>query len=84
MAHWLIEKGLKVNVENKFAQTPLFYASEVGSVNIIHRFMREPEMRLDHQDTFRDTALHFAARDGRMEVCEYLLKRNRRLIKLKN
>jgi ankyrin repeat protein len=41
-------------------------------------------MKIDHQDKFGDTALHFAARDGQTEICEFLIKKHKRLVKIKN
>ena len=45
---------------------------------------KEKETKVDHQDKFGDTALHFAARDGQVEVCDFLIKKYKRLVKIKN
>ena len=50
----------------------------------MYRLCKEKDNKLDHQDKFGDTALHFAARDGQSEICEFLIKKNKRLVKFKN
>ena len=62
----------------------MFAAAESGNMDVINRLCKDKAIELDHQDKFGDTALHFAARDGQQDVCEFLLKRNRRLAKIKN
>ena len=40
--------------------------------------------KLDAQDKFGDTALHFAARNGHAEVCDYLIKNCISLLSITN
>ena len=64
LVHYLLSRGLKPTIQNKFNETPLFSASESGSYECVYRLCKEKENKIDHQDKFGDTALHFAARDG--------------------
>lgn len=45
---------------------------------------KDPRINLEHQDKFGDTVLHFAARDGQLEVCDFLMKKNKKLARIKN
>ena len=84
MVHYLILLGIRPTIMNKFNETPLFAAAESGNIDAVNRICREKDTKIDHQDKFGDTPLHFAARDGHQEICEYLIKRNRRMVKIKN
>lgn len=84
VVHYLLLKGVKPCVCNKFNETPLFSAAESGSLTVLHRLCKDKETKVDAQDKFGDTALHFAARDGHQEVCEVLLRRNKKLAKIQN
>ena len=42
------------------------------------------DMKVDHVDKFGDNALHCATRDGFDDICEILIKKSKRLIKMKN
>ena len=82
--HYLLLRGIKPTIQNKFDETPLFSAAESGNIDVVNRLLKEKDCKIDHQDKFGDTALHFAARDGQAEVCEYLIKKFRKLVKVKN
>lgn len=82
--HYLFLRGLRPTIINKFNETPLFAAAESGNLDVVNRICKEKDNKIDHQDKFGDTALHFAARDGQTEVCEYLIKKHKRLVKIKN
>jgi len=84
MVHYLLMKQVSPMMTNKFNETPLFAAAEVGSAEIVQRLCKERANQVDHQDKFGDTALHFASRDGQLEVCEVLIKKLKRLLKIKN
>ena len=82
--YYLMKRGLRPTIQNKFCETPLYAASESGNLEVVNMLCKEKDCRIDHQDKFGDTALHFAARDGQLEVCDYLIKKHKRLVKIKN
>ena len=82
--YYLMKRGLRPTVQNKFCETPLFAAAEAGSLEVVNLICQQKDNKIDHQDKFGDTALHFAARDGQLDVLEYLCKKHRRLVKIKN
>jgi ankyrin repeat protein len=82
--YYLLKRGLRPTIQNKFNETPLFAASESGHYETLHLIAKEKDCKIEHQDKFGDTALHFAARDGQLEACEYLIKKYKRLVKIKN
>lgn len=84
VVNYLLLRGVKPTLINKFNETPLFSASESGNLNVTYRLCKEKEIKVDYQDKFGDTALHFAARDGHLDICEFLLRKSKRLAKIKN
>lgn len=71
-------------VENKFHETPIFLAGEAGHLDVVNILAKDPRTFLEHQDRFGDTVLHFAARDGQLEITDYLMKKNKKLARIKN
>mmetsp|Transcript_32892 Transcript_32892/g.50295 ORF Transcript_32892/g.50295 Transcript_32892/m.50295 type:complete len:81 (+) Transcript_32892:405-647(+) len=65
-------------------ETPIFAAAESGSIDIVMMLAKEKDIKIDHQDKFGDTALHFAARDGQLDVTDFLIRKHKRLVKIKN
>ena len=56
----------------------------MGSEQVLHILVSDKRCKADAQDKFGDTALHFACRDGQFEICNYLLRKSRRLVRIKN
>jgi len=54
-------------------------ACETGTIDVVNVLCKEKSLEIDHQDKFGDTALHFAAREGQLEICDYLLRWNAKL-----
>lgn len=65
-------------------ETPLFMACETGNLDCVNVICKEKGVMLDHQDKFGDSALHFAAREGQLEICDYLLRKGAKLAQIKN
>ena len=84
MVSYLLQKGVDPNMQNKFLETPMFIAAEMGSEQVLHILASDKRCRIDHQDKFGDTVLHFACRDGQFEIVAYLVKKSRRLARIKN
>ena len=80
----MLKRGVRPSLSNKFKETALFSAVESGNLDIVTMICKEKDNKIDHQDKFGDTVLHFAARDGMGEICEYLIKKHKRLMKIKN
>jgi len=59
-------------------------ASEEGHLDVVKILCRQKAINLLHQDKFGDTALHFAAREGYVDICDYLLRKEKGLLKIKN
>ena len=64
MVHYLLLRGLDPNVCNKFRESPIFIAAEMGAVQVFHTLWSDKRTRIDIKDKFDDTLVHFAARDG--------------------
>lgn len=84
MVHYLLLRGVDPNVENKFKETPIFIAAEMGAKQVLHTLLQDKRTKFDKRDKFDDTILHFAARDGQLEIIEYILDKSRKLINYKN
>ena len=84
MVDYLLKRGLDPNTQNNFKETPIFIATEMGAKQALHTLYRDKRTKLDHSDKFGDTILHFAARDGQLEVLEYILEQSTKLINREN
>ena len=85
MTAYLLLRGLNPNVENRFLETPIFIAAEMGSMNVLTLLVDFKQTKVDQTDKFGDNIMHFAARDGQYEVIEYLIaKFGKRLFRVKN
>lgn len=45
---------------------------------------KDTRTNIEHQDKFGDTVLHFAARDGQLEICDFIMRKNKRVARIKN
>jgi ankyrin repeat protein len=61
---YLLLKGVDPNQENKFLETPIFIAAEMGSLAVLNILVSDKRCRFEQQDKFGDNILHLAARDG--------------------
>lgn len=64
MVSYLLQKGCDPNVQNKFLETPMFIAAEMGAELVLNILASDKRTKIEHQDKFGDTVLHFACRDG--------------------
>lgn len=46
--HYLLMRGIKPSIQNKFDETPLFSAAESGNIDVVHRLLKEKECKIDH------------------------------------
>ena len=79
-----MQRGVRPTVQNKFFETPLFAAAETGNFDVVGLLSRQKDCKIDHQDKFGDTVLHFACRDGQEQITDYFIKKHKRLVKIKN
>lgn len=84
MVHYLLLRGLDPNVANKFRESPLFIAAEMGSKQVLHTLYSDRRTKTEISDKFGDTILHFAARDGQLEIVEYILEKTKKLMNKEN
>lgn len=85
MTAYFLLKGLDPNVENRFLETPLFIAAEMGSLEVLEILCSDGRCKADKTDKFGDTLMHLAARDGQDEIVTYLIGQyGRKLTKCKN
>ena len=82
---YLLLRGLDPNVENRFLETPIFIAAEMGSIEVLNMLASDARCKAEHQDKFGDTIMHVAARDGQTEILNYLLtKYGKKMLRIKN
>ncbi|MDN5247985.1 MAG: ankyrin repeat domain-containing protein [Wolbachia endosymbiont of Tyrophagus putrescentiae] len=70
----LIEKGAKVNLQNKNGRTPLHLAAGSGGTSVV-KLLIEKEAKVNLQDKNGRTPLHLAARSGNTSVVELLIEK---------
>ena len=56
----------------------------MGSKQVLHTLYQDKRTKVDLADKFGDTIMHFAARDGQLEILEYILEKTRKLISRTN
>ena len=56
----------------------------MGSKQVLHTLYQDKRTKVDLADKFGDTIMHFAARDGQLEILEYILEKTRKLMSRTN
>ena len=82
--HYYLQKGLDPNVQNIFRESPIFFAIDIGSMQIVYTLFRDSRLRPDFSDKFGDTIMHYAARHGHLEILEFILERYKKLMTREN
>lgn len=82
MCKHFIQLGVGANSGNRLGETPLMCASEWGQVAAAQFLLTVSAAEAVSE--FGQTALHIAAREGRAEVCEAILKANRNIVNWKD
>ena len=73
LCEWLIEKKARVLGKDKFKRTPLIMAVRNGHTKIASLLLQNGS-EWDHTDSSMNTALHYAAAYGWLDIIELLLK----------
>ena len=84
MVAYLLKRGIDPNIQNKFKETPIFIAAEMGAKQVLHTLYSDRRTKADLQDKFGDTIMHFAARDGQFECLEYIISKTKKLMNVTN
>ena len=71
---YCISKGINVNVFDNIQLTPLFYASNNGSIDVINILLSHKDINWALADKFLDTPLHGAAKKGDCDTFSTLMK----------
>jgi len=79
----LIENGSNLNVCNLDGVSPTHVAAANGHCNILARLIRNGAY-VNSQDDVKDSVLHFAVREGRKEVVEFLVQVCKAKVDIKN
>ena len=66
-------RGADPNDGGEDGFTPLMTAAEAGHASVVAELMRDPRCDADRKNTYGQTALVFAAQNGRVEVLRVLL-----------
>ena len=72
---FLFEKGVNINVKNKYGETPFHYASSGGFNDIIEFFLQKG-ININVQNNSLYTPLHYAIISGKKETVELLISKN--------
>lgn len=56
----------------------------MGSKQVLHYLYQDKRTKTDLIDKFGDTILHFAARDGQLEIIEYILNKSKKMMNKEN
>nr|XP_033783558.1 death-associated protein kinase 1 [Geotrypetes seraphini] len=71
MLELLIQRGARIDVQDKAGSNAIYWASRHGHVETL-RFLHRKQCPLDVKDKSGETALHVAARYGHVDVVQYL------------
>ncbi len=74
----LINKGAKLDLQDKFGETSLFIASQRGRTEVV-KLLLDKGAKLDLQDNEGETALMMASEKGHKEVCKILIDKGAKL-----
>ena len=56
----------------------------MGAKQVLHTLYQDKRTKVDLKDKFGDTIMHFAARDGQLEILEYILDKTKKLMNAEN
>jgi len=73
MTKLLIERGANLNMANMRSESPLHQAAAMGYGVLVRLLVEEGGAYVDAEDECGDTPLHFAVREDKVEIVEYLL-----------
>jgi len=79
----LIENGSHLNICNLDGVSPTHVAAANGHCNIVAKLIRNGAY-VNSQDDVKDSVLHFAVREGRKEVVEFLVQVCKAKVDIKN
>ncbi|PAA82389.1 hypothetical protein BOX15_Mlig013982g1 [Macrostomum lignano] len=79
LARLLLEKGAKVGLKDRRGMNALHYACAHGREELAELFLQAIDYRVDAADGYRNSAMHYAVRGGRLRVVEALAKVLQRL-----
>lgn len=58
---------------NQFNEYPIFFAAEMGNISVLKTLLKDPRVKPTHTDLFGDNILHWAAREGQLEMIQFLV-----------
>uniref|UniRef100_A0A1I8IT17 ANK_REP_REGION domain-containing protein n=1 Tax=Macrostomum lignano TaxID=282301 RepID=A0A1I8IT17_9PLAT len=79
LARLLLEKGAKVGLKDRRGMNALHYACAHGREELAELFLQAIDYRVDAADGYRNSAMHYAVRGGRLRIVEALAKVLQRL-----
>jgi ankyrin repeat protein len=74
VATFLLDHGASADTVDTYGKTPFMRACNKGLLGVVQRAVQQlPALRLNHQDHFGETALHYAVNGDKGEVVRVLL-----------
>jgi ankyrin repeat protein len=73
MARVLKELGVKPEQPDNLNQTPLYYASREGKLQLIEYLINEGNCNVNHVDTYGQSPVFYACREGHIEAIKKLV-----------
>lgn len=70
----LVKNGCWVNHTDSNIQSPLFYATREGHIDVVKRLVQNYGANADLVDQNGQTPLYYAVRGGKYETVEFLIK----------
>jgi hypothetical protein len=74
MATFMLAHGASADTVDTYGKTPFMRACSKGLLGVVQRAVQQlPALRLNHQDQFGETALHYAVNSDQGEVAKVLV-----------
>ena len=73
----LLASGSDPNAKDAYLQTPLILAAEKGSVRALSALCAHSATRVDQQDSFGRSALHWSCQRAELHAVELLLQKDK-------